>query len=244
MIPPRILDGAAIGILLVCDHASNAVPDGVDLGIAPELLIKHIAVDIGAGTLTDSLAAALGAPAILATASRLVIDLNRPLDHVGLIPTESDGHAIPGNAQADRAARIAEIYVPYHGAIEAQIAADSPLFIAAIHTFTPILEAGNAAPRPWQVGILSNQDRRAADLALEWLGVRGLSPGDNEPYSGRQLNATLDRHGDARGIASLSIEIRNNLLCDAAGIARWTEILVPMLLHVRNRLASNHRFTT
>ena len=244
MTPQRIIDGAATDFLLVCDHASNAVPDGIDLGISHDLLTKHIAVDIGAGTLTESLAAALGAPAILATASRLVIDLNRTLDHVGLISTASDGYAIPGNLQADRAARIAEMYLPYHAAIEARIAADPPLLIAAIHSFTPILEASKATPRPWQIGILSNQDRRAADLALEWLGARGLSPGDNEPYSGQLLNATLDRHGEACGIASLSIEIRNDLIGDAEGIARWTEILAPMLVHIRNRLAPNRRFTT
>lgn len=231
----RILPGADTGILLLCDHASNSVPPGIDLGIPRDLLDRHIAVDIGAGPLTEALATALGAPAILATASRLVIDLNRPLDHPGLIPQASDGHKIPGNANPDRAARIA-LYTPYHAAIEAQIAAARPLLIAAIHSFTPALET-DGTPRRWQVGILSNTDRRAADLALPLLVARGLVVGDNAPYSGRHLNATLDRHGEANGIASLSVEVRNDLLRDAAGVATWSGILADVLARVRNGLA-------
>ena len=77
MTAPVILPGAAGGILLICDHASNAAPEGVDLGVDPALLDKHIAIDIGAAPLTRALAARLGATAILASVSRLVIDLHR-----------------------------------------------------------------------------------------------------------------------------------------------------------------------
>ena len=44
------------GILVVSDHASNRVPDGIDLGIAPELLDQHIAVDIGVGAIAQIMA--------------------------------------------------------------------------------------------------------------------------------------------------------------------------------------------
>src|SRR5258706_9857784 len=72
---PHRISGKDGGILLICDHASNAVPGDVDLDVDAALLDKHIAVDIGAGPLTRALAARLEAPAILATVSRLVIDL-------------------------------------------------------------------------------------------------------------------------------------------------------------------------
>lgn len=235
---PHIIPGTPGGILLVCDHASNAVPDGIDLGVAPALFEKHIAIDIGTAALTESLAAELGAPASLATLSRLVIDLNRPTDHFGLIPLSSDGHAIPGNATADRAERIARFHAPYHDALAALIGATQPTLIAAIHSFTPRLEQGDGGPRPWEIGILSNTDRRAADLALPRLAAQGLVTGDNEPYSGQLLNATLDRHGEGNGIASLSIEIRNDLIADPAGVDRWTAILAPILRDISNRLAS------
>ena len=105
----QVIDGAA-DILILCDHASSAVPSDIDLGIDPELLTKHIAVDIGAAAVSEAMAAALDAPAILATVSRLVIDLNREPDRLGLIPHSSDGHAIPGNDEADRAGRIARFH--------------------------------------------------------------------------------------------------------------------------------------
>ena len=56
MTGPRILPATTGDILLICDHASNAVPVGVELGIAPDLLDKHIAIDLGSAALTEALA--------------------------------------------------------------------------------------------------------------------------------------------------------------------------------------------
>jgi len=237
MTAARFIPGKPGGVLLICDHASNAVPDGIDLGIDPALLDKHVAIDIGAGPVTEALAARLGAPAVLATVSRLVIDLHRQPDHPGLMPHVSDGHIIPGNDKADRAERIARFHRPYHRALAAAIRETRPTLLASIHSFTPCLEQGGD-PRPWEIGILSNRDRRAADLAVALFRGAGIPTGDNEPYSGRALNATLNRHGEANGIASLAIEIRNDLIRDDAGVARWTDILALILESIRNSLAS------
>lgn len=239
----ELIGGDDPRILLLSDHASNRVPDDIDLGIDPALLDKHIAVDIGAGPLTRALAAALDARAVLATVSRLVIDLNRAVDQPGLIPETSDGHIIAGNAGLDPADRIARFHRPYHAGIAAEIERNRPDLIVAVHSFTPILET-SGAPRPWDIGILSNLDRRAANLILALLADRDLIVGDNEPYSGAVLNATLDRHAEANNIPSFNLEIRNDLIADAAGVARWTEILAPMLTVVRNRLASKVSFAT
>lgn len=232
----EFIPGSENDILLLCDHASNAVPPEVDLGIDPALLELHIGVDIGAGALTRSLAARLDAPALLGTVSRLVIDLHREPDHVGLIPMESDGHAIPGNAGVDRAARIARFHAPYHRRLRAQVRSQRPRLILSIHSFTPRLEQGGR-DRPWQVGILYNRDARAARFAVAWLRGEGLVTGDNEPYSGRLLNATLNRHAEAQGIPSIAIEVRNDLIRDAEGVEAWTDILVGLTKNLRNSLA-------
>ena len=234
--PAEIIEGTQQDILLLCDHASNTVPRDIDLGIASELLDLHIAVDIGAAPVTRGLAARLDVPAILATVSRLVIDLHREPDHVGLIPHRSDGHAIPGNDRVDRAGRIARFHAPYHRLLSTRIRAQKPRLILSIHSFTPRLEHGGG-DRPWEVGILYNRDARAAHAAIAFFRGRGLVTGDNEPYSGRLLNATLNRHAEANGIPSIAIEIRNDLIRDDAGVARWTTLLADLAEFLRNSLA-------
>ncbi|HEY1146180.1 MAG TPA: N-formylglutamate amidohydrolase, partial [Allosphingosinicella sp.] len=59
-------------LLLIADHASNHVPEGIDLGISPSLLDQHMALDIGVDPLARVMAGRLGCPAILARVSRLV----------------------------------------------------------------------------------------------------------------------------------------------------------------------------
>ena len=238
-----LIEGKQQDILLLCDHASNAVPADVDLDIAPELLDLHIAVDIGAGPLTRSLAARLECPAILATVSRLVIDLHREPDHVSLIPHRSDGHLIPGNDTMDRAARIARFHAPYHRFLARRIRAQRPKLILSIHSFTPCLEHGGT-DRPWQVGVLYNRDARAARPAIDFFRGEGFVTGDNEPYSGRLLNATLNRHAEANGIPSIAIEVRNDLIRDPAGVERWSQTLAGLANSLRNSLAPNAPLTT
>lgn len=232
----RLIDGAA-DLLILCDHASNAVPTDIDLGIDPALLGKHIAIDIGAAAVSERIAAALNAPAILATVSRLVIDLNREPDSPGLIPHTSDGHAIPGNAAADRAERIARFHAPYHAAIAAQIRTRRPRLLVSVHSFTPRLERHDGPDRPWEVGILYNRDARAARIGIELLNGMGIVTGDNEPYSGRLLNATMNRHAEANGIPYLGLEIRQDLIADDAGATRWAETCAHLVSAVRDHLA-------
>jgi predicted N-formylglutamate amidohydrolase len=226
----EILEGSG-PVLLLCDHASNAVPADIDLGIAPALLDKHIAIDIGAAAVTRALAARLGAPAILATVSRLVIDLHREPDHIGLIPHRSDGHLVPGNETVDKAARIARFHAPYHRVLRDQVRARRPRLILSIHSFTPCLEHGGT-DRPWQVGVLYNRDTRAAHPTVRFFQERGFVTGDNEPYSGRLLNATLNRHAEGQGIPSVAIEIRNDLIRDDAGAEEWAGVLADLARHL------------
>lgn len=226
------IEGRDPGLLIVVDHASAHVPPDIDLGIDPALLEKHIAIDIGAAPLARALADRLGAPALLGGVSRLVIDLHRDPDHPGLIPHASDGHAIASNEAADRAHRIARFHTPWHDTI----AAHRPELFVAVHSFTPALETGGD-PRPWQVGLLYNQDDRAARIALNLLGEANVIAGDNQPYSGRLLNYTMDRHAEGNGIPYLMFEVRNDLIRDDAGVAHWADILAPIIIQVRNRLA-------
>jgi len=117
--------GGTAPLLLLCDHASGALPAAYGtLGLPPHLLDTHIAYDIGAAHMTRALAAAFDAPAILGRYSRLLIDLNRGTDDPTLVMKLSDGSIIPGNRDAgaaEMARRVALFHAPYHEAITAEI---------------------------------------------------------------------------------------------------------------------------
>jgi predicted N-formylglutamate amidohydrolase len=211
-------------LLLVADHASNRVPADIDLGIPPHFLNDHIAVDIGVDPLARAVSQRLGCPAILASVSRLVVDLNRDADEAGAIPEESDGCAIPGNrglSAADRGDRLARFWHPYHLLVAAKLDQLRPKLLFTLHSFTPQLATRPHEKRPWEVGILHNRDDRAASLAIAALRRRGFVTGDNEPYSGRELNASMNRHAEARNLPYINFEVRQDLISDRGGIERW-----------------------
>lgn len=214
------------GILIEADHASARVPDDIDLGIDPALLREHIAIDIGVAEIAEHLVQRPGFAAFLGNVSRLVCDYNRDEHGPAVAPIASDGHAIPGNAldHAGHAERLARFYRPYHDAFAAVIDAMQPALILSLHSFTPKLASRPAEARPWHIGILYNRDRRGAAIALDWLRQDPtLIVGDQQPYSGELLNATMDRHAEARGLPYVGVEIRQDLIADAAGQAQWAD---------------------
>ncbi|WP_420142433.1 N-formylglutamate amidohydrolase [Sphingomonas sp.] len=223
----------ARGLLLIADHASNRVPADIALGVVPEVLDQHVAIDIGVAPLAASLCAALDCPGVLGGVSRLVVDLNREEDAAGLIPLVSDGIAVPGNEALTPEARAQRLgmWRAYHDHIADLIAACRPKLLISLHSFTPMLTV-DGAPRPWQVGILYNQDERAARIALPLLAAAGVAAGDNLPYSGKVLNATMNSHGEANGIAYLGIEVRQDLIGDPDGVGRWSALLAPVIAQV------------
>jgi predicted N-formylglutamate amidohydrolase len=169
-------------------------------------------------------------PAILSTFSRLLIDANRGEDDPTLIMRLSDGAVVPGNAgvdAAERERRIARFHAPYHAAIAAAIEESLALgavpALVSIHSFTPVWRGRQ---RPWHAGVLWDRDPRlAAPLIAALAAEANLVVGDNEPYSGALVNDTLYRHGTRRGLAHALIEIRQDLIADAAGARAWSERL-------------------
>lgn len=227
----QIGEAHAGGILLIGDHASAHVPDDIDLGIDPALLSNHIAIDIGVAEVA-ALLVERGAvdAAILGGVSRLVVDCNRDEDAPGVLPIASDGHAVPGNALDDaaREARLARFFRPYHDHIAATVAAHRPAMILSLHSFTPSLAAHPDQARPWHVGVLYNDDDRLAPAAIAALAAEGMIVGDQQPYSGKLLNATMNRHAEANAIPYIGIEMRQDLVSDAEGQALFAERLARM----------------
>ena len=224
------------GIVCVSDHASNQVPEGIDLGIDPALMNEHIAVDIGVEAVAEAMAEHHDIPAHLAMVSRLVVDLHREEDHPGVVPQSSDGHIIHGNAGVDIEARLSGIYRPYHEAMAKWLDEHAPFLIISLHSFTPKL-ATSDEPRPWEVAFLYNEDDRAARLAIQFFEEEGLCVGDNEPYSGRQLNATMNRHAEPFGRPYLATEIRQDLIASPEGQKHWAALLAKVASRVAQELS-------
>jgi predicted N-formylglutamate amidohydrolase len=216
------------GILVVADHASNRVPDDIDLGIGPALLEEHIALDIGVEGVAERMAARPGIAAFLGHVSRLVCDFNREEHAPGVVPIASDGHAIPGNAldHKGHAARLERFFRPYHNALATTLDSSPPALILSLHSFTPELASHPDDQRPWDCGVLYNHDDRASRRAIALLEAEGLIVGDQKPYSGKLLNATMNRHAEAEGRPYFGIEIRQDRIASPQQQALWAERLI------------------
>jgi predicted N-formylglutamate amidohydrolase len=233
---PEIIEGdIRSGVLVLCDHASNAIPaEFGNLGLSDAELKRHIAHDIGAAEVARTLGAALGAPAILSRFSRLLIDPNRGRDDPTLVMRVADGAVVPGNAAIDDAgieARLERFYLPYDraiaAAIEASLAAGVVPAVISIHSFTPMMK-GKA--RPWHCGLLWDSDERIAKPLIAALSAKGdVVVGANEPYDGALEGDTLDRHAGRRGLANVLVEIRQDLIVAKECAETWGERLAAAL---------------
>lgn len=229
-------------ILLVCDHASDRFPKSLgDMGLDPFARRCHLAIDIGAGALTESLAESLGVTAVMQNYSRLIVDCNRQLMDPGAFLEYGDGILVPGNRnlhRADKELRADALYWPYHRAIEEQIerlsnAGPAPAFVA-IHSFTPVL---NGESRAFQIGVLWDKDERLRHIFLEGFREAGYYVGDNEPYSGKApQDFTIDHHAEPIGLPHIGIEIRQDLLRNKKGVAQIARVMHKIIKSIPDRL--------
>src|SRR6202521_703756 len=231
--PPAFLQWSSEGrsaFVIVVDHAGWRIPRRLaNLGLPSAELERHIAWDIGALGVARRVAAAVDAPLIAQNYSRLVIDCNRDPQVATSIPHISETSEIPGNmnlSSAEIAARRAEIFDPYHRRIreliDERMAAGRPTILVAQHTMTDIYKG---VRRDMHAAILYNRDRRFAGIVLKMLRrERDLVVADNEPYFvSDDTDYTIPRHGEARGLPHVEIEIRQDLVSDEAGQTEWAQ---------------------
>jgi predicted N-formylglutamate amidohydrolase len=242
--PPVVVhrENGASALFLTCDHAGRRIPRRLgDLGLPASERERHIAWDIGILGTSKLVSDMLDATLVEQVYSRLVVDCNRAPDMPGFIATISETTEIPGNRNLsadDVAARTDEIHRPYHDRIaellDTRAMRGRSSVLIAMHSFTPVFKG---VARRWQIGLLYNRDPRVARILHELLAPTGLEVGDNEPYA---ITDTSDYgipvHGERRGIPHVEIEIRQDLIADAAGQREWAGRLAPMFEEVARRL--------
>jgi predicted N-formylglutamate amidohydrolase len=222
--------------LLIGDHSGCEIPPALEnLGLPISEITRHIGWDIGVAELGAQLSDALDATFVAQRISRLVIDCNRDPARPDAICEISDGTRVPGNlglSLADRQVRIDEVFAPYHRRIEAEFdaraARGQPTLLVALHSFTPVM---GDEPRPWRYGVLHLGASPFSDAVLAALRDR-LEPavvGDNQPYEMDETDYTVPRHAVARGLDYVELEVRQDLLADAAGVAAAVDLLAPVL---------------
>jgi predicted N-formylglutamate amidohydrolase len=226
------------GLLLICDHASNTIPEGYNnLGLSGQQLGRHIAYDIGAASVVRYLSDMLDVPAVICEFSRLFIDPNRSNDDPTLIMRISDGDIIPGNAEIDAMEvkkRCNLWHEPYHSAIASAIdtAVDSGFapVLLSIHSFTPVWKGRY---RIWDAAVLWDKDPRLArPLIAALASIPSMEIGENEPYSGELEGDCMNRHGTKRGLAHALVEIRQNEIDTPVKQQKWAEILAKIMQDV------------
>ncbi len=222
--------------LIICEHASRRLPARAgDLGLGAAALQSHIAWDPGALALARLLSKALGATLVYQRFSRLIYDCNRPPESIDAMPATSEIYRIPGNeslSTAERYARTAALYVPFHDRISQIIAERATrgqdTVVVTIHSFTPVYR-GKA--RAVEVGILHDSDSRLADVMLAradeetaFLTLR------NEPYGPADgVTHTLQLHALPQGLQNVMIEVRNDLIADETGLGVMAGFLTGLL---------------
>ncbi|HET6619760.1 MAG TPA: N-formylglutamate amidohydrolase [Dongiaceae bacterium] len=228
-----VLDPGSSGqFLFTCDHASNRVPAPLgDMGMTADQLSSHIAWDPGALPVALELASRFQSPLVFGSYSRLVVDLNRPPESPGSMPTSSAGIPVPGNlgiSESQRALQLEMLFRPYHEAIEgllaARLAAGQRTALVAVHSFTPDYP-GEA--RPWHAGIAHRHDGGLGTALVAALRRHGDFPvGDNLPFQiDDDEDATIPWHGERRGLPNVLIELRQDTVATRADRALWVERL-------------------
>ncbi len=243
--PFRVINPLSeVPLLLICDHASCRFPESLgDLGLDPFARRCHLAIDIGAGALTEALAHSLAATAVLHNYSRLIVDCNRQLMDPGAFLEYGDGILVPGNRnlhQSDKDARANALYWPYHRAIDEQIArlgklGRPPAFVS-IHSFTPVL---NGESRAWQIGVLWDKDEQLRKIFLEGFRASWLLRRRQRALLGKSSTGLHHRQScRGTGLPHVGIEIRQDLLGSEAAIEQMAGVMHKIMATIPGRVVT------
>jgi len=215
----------AAPLLITCEHASAELPEPWRWSAEDRWLVdSHWGSDLGAAELARELGQELGAAAVLARFSRLLIDPNRPLDSPTLFRTHAEGHAIGLNRciEPDEAETRQDYWRAYHTEVGRALRRGSAPVVFAIHSYTADYQGEH---RDYELGVLFDREAELAEALQRTLAPLGQVR-LNEPYSGKAgLIYSAQRHADETGKRAIEIEVRQDCATDPGFRRRLVELV-------------------
>ncbi len=215
-------------ILVTCEHGGNRIPAAYrDLFRGQSRLLEsHRGWDKGAIVLARDLARALDAESVLATTSRLLVDLNRSPGHPARFSRFTRG--LP---MSERRAIERRYYEPYRSRVALLVGAAVPSLHLSVHSFTPVLDG---ATRNADLGLLYDpsrlRERRLCDRIARELSERAsdLRVRRNYPYKGTAdgLAQSLRRVLPPYAYIGVELELNQRLVGDAARFRKLRRAIV------------------
>lgn len=239
-----------IDFIFSCEHASHALPPGVDLGVSEQDLHSQAAWDPGALALSSALAARFKKHVFAGHFSRLWVDLNRSHDNPEVIPALCYGLDVPGNIElspAQKLQRLEQYHRPFRHAVQTAVAASIEsghrCIMVSWHSFAPEM-FGQKRVDP--VGILYDPgldfEQRIADGLMHSIGQQGFVAKANYPYKGyaedsNGLYCELRQRFAPEDYAGVEVETRFDGLQVDADIARYVDVYERALRETVDKLS-------
>jgi predicted N-formylglutamate amidohydrolase len=185
----------AASLLITCEHGGNSIPRPYSALFTGRdaLLDSHRGYDPGALSMARQLADRFRAPLVVATVSRLLVDLNRSVGHRALYSDATRALSPAVHAQI-----LARHYVPYRTEVETivrrVVGAGRRMVHVSSHSFTPVLDG---SVRNADIGLLYDPARPGERaLCARWAAllaaaIAPLRVRRNYPYQGRNDGLTL-----------------------------------------------------
>ncbi|MCE9555773.1 MAG: N-formylglutamate amidohydrolase [Planctomycetes bacterium] len=229
-------------LVLSCEHGGCEVPAAYRVLFRGQdrLLRSHRGCDPGSLELAEYLAAALSAPLIASTVTRLLVELNRSVGHPRLFSWLTQTLDAK-----EREAVLREYYKPHRALVEKSIKTALGRSGAAlhlgVHTFTPVMKG---SVRRADIGLLYDPSRKLErSWATAWRAALRKRRPDlvvrrNYPYLGVSdgLTTSLRRQLASNSYAGLELEVNQRWFRRSGG--SWEKLKADLTESLREALAS------
>ena len=225
-------------LLLTCEHAGREIPSEYRKHFrgAGGVLRSHRGSDMGTLGVGLRMASVLSAPLIVTTICRLLVEVNRSLDHPELFSEFTRGLPAP-----ERSDIIGRYYRPHRESVEHAIddatRAGHRVLHIGVHSFTDVWQERT---RDIDIGLLFDPSRESErEVCAAWRERLGASNGgmrirDNEPYLGIDdgLTTAMRNRFSGDAYAGVEVEVRQGLVLRARDQRRMGNFLAGSLQRV------------